>query len=160
MYGISQNLTGTRSLYLLCLSLKLLFLYFFHHYNSLTILSHALFLFFIAPSLSACLCIISMSLFLPCLSFSCILSLSPSLQFCVSPRGHWGQAWCHGQVDKYHVSLFRAFSGRVTVYLLLELHHGAAFLSETLWNYIYIFNMLNGFLCFSLQVCRGRTYKI
>lgn len=65
-----------------------------------------------------------------CLSFSFILSPSP-------PRGHWGQAWCSRLVDKYHVRLFHVFSGRVTVYLLPALFHGAALLSAVLQVYLH-----------------------
>lgn len=36
--------------------------------------------------------------------------LSLSLYLSSSPRGHWGQAWCSGLVDKYHVRPFHVFS--------------------------------------------------
>lgn len=75
--------------------------------------SPVLFLYF-TLSISACLCTISVSFSFP------VFLLRPffiTTTLFLSHWSHWGQAWCCGLVDKYHVRLFHVLSGRATVYL-------------------------------------------
>lgn len=101
-------------------------LYFFVFFNLLLLLYYSLFSFNQPPSNLLCSFFISLHLSLhvsaPSLCLFLLIFLSSSslhhyLSASLSLWGHWGQAWCRGLVDKYHVRLFHVFSGRDTVYL-------------------------------------------
>lgn len=82
-------------------------------------------------------------------SFCISLGVLPSLPLCLSPRGHWGQAWCRGLEHEYHVGLFRVFAGRAAARHFATEQVCRPWYSEC----IYIFKMLKSFLCSRVQVC-------